>query len=126
MFKYALITGAGGFIGSSLRYLMQRLAALIFPISFPFGTFIVNLLGALIIGVLFAVSEQTTLMGPSWRIFAITGVLGGFTTFSSFTLDTMNLLRESQYYYAFTYISLTVLLGIVFTIAGYLIMKNIL
>jgi len=126
MFKYALITGTGGFIGSALRYLMQRLSALIFPVSFPYGTFIINLLGALIIGVLFAISEQTTLIGPQWRIFAITGILGGFTTFSSFTLDTMNLLRESQYLYAITYISLTIVLGIMFTIAGYLIIKNLL
>jgi CrcB protein len=126
MLKYALITGTGGFIGSALRYLMQRLSALIFPVSFPYGTFIVNLLGAFIIGVLFAISEQTTLIGPQWRIFAITGILGGFTTFSSFTLDTMNLLRESQYLYAITYISLTIVLGIMFTIAGYLIIKNLL
>lgn len=105
---------------------MQRLSTLIFPISFPYGTFIVNLIGALLIGILFAISEQTTILGPQWRIFAITGVLGGFTTFSSFTLDTMNLLRESQYLYAFTYVSLTVFLGIAITIVGYLMMKNLL
>ncbi len=126
MFKYALITGIGGFVGSSLRYLMQRTSALIFPVSFPYGTFIVNLLGALIVGVLFAISEQTTLIGPQWRIFAITGILGGFTTFSTFTLDTMNLLRESQYLYAITYIALTVVLGIMFTISGYIVTKNLL
>ncbi|MEJ5303552.1 MAG: fluoride efflux transporter CrcB [Bacteroidales bacterium] len=126
MLKYALITGLGGFIGSALRYSMQRLSTLIFPISFPYGTFIVNLIGALLIGILFAISEQTTILGPQWRIFAITGVLGGFTTFSSFTLDTMNLLRESQYLYAFTYVSLTVFLGIAITIVGYLMMKNLL
>ncbi|MDK2909915.1 MAG: fluoride exporter [Bacteroidales bacterium] len=126
MLKYALITGLGGFIGSALRYSMQRLSTLIFPISFPYGTFIVNLVGALLIGILFAISEQTTILGPQGRIFAITGVLGGFTTFSSFTLDTLNLLRESQYLYAFTYVSLTVFLGIAITIVGYLMMKNLL
>lgn len=126
MLKYALITGLGGFIGSALRYSMQRLSTLIFPISFPYGTFIVNLIGALLIGILFAISEQTTILGPQWRIFAITGILGGFTTFSSFTLDTMNLLRESQYLYAFTYVSLTVFLGIAITIVGYLMTKNLL
>jgi len=126
MLKYALIPGLGGFIGSALRYSMQRLSTLIFSISFPFGTFIVNLIGALLIGILFAISEQTTILGPQWRIFALTGLLGGFTTFSSFTLDTMNLLRESQYLYAFTYVSLTVFLGIAITIIGYLMMKNLL
>lgn len=126
MLKYALITGLGGFFGSALRYWMQRLSSLIFPISFPYGTFIVNILGALLIGILFAISEKTTILGPQWRIFVITGILGGFTTFSSFTLDTMNLFRESQYLYAFTYVSLTVFLGIAITIVGYLFMKNLL
>ncbi|MGC8865659.1 MAG: fluoride efflux transporter CrcB [Bacteroidales bacterium] len=126
MLKFAFITGVGGFIGSATRYLIQRLASSLLPVSFPYGTFIVNGAGALLIGILFAISEQTTLIGPQWRIFAITGILGGFTTFSSFTLDTMNLIRESQYIYAFTYVSLTLVLGIGFTIAGYLITKYIL
>lgn len=126
MLKFAVITGVGGFIGSALRYLVQRLASSLFPLSFPYGTFIVNIAGALLIGILFAISEQTTLIGPQWRIFAITGILGGFTTFSTFSLDTMNLLRESQYLYAFTYVSLTLVLGLAFTIAGYLIIKNLL
>lgn len=126
MLKFAFITGVGGFIGSALRYLVQRLASSLFPVSFPYGTFIVNIIGALLIGILFAISEQTTLIGPQWRIFAITGILGGFTTFSTFSLDTMNLLRESQYLYAFSYVSLTLILGLGFTIVGYLITKNLL
>lgn len=125
MIKSMLIVGLGGFAGSSARYLVQRLAAAVLPIAFPYGTFIVNITGALIIGFLYGLADRTQIPGPEYRLLLVTGVLGGFTTFSAFTLDILTLLRGTQYYYAFLYVFATVVLGILATIAGYFIFKII-
>lgn len=125
MIKSMLIVGLGGFAGSSARYLVQRLAGAWLPLAFPYGTFIVNISGALLIGFLYGLADRSQIPGPEYRVFLFTGVLGGFTTFSAFTLDILTLLRGTQYSYAFLYAVLTVVLGIIATIAGYVLFKSI-
>lgn len=123
MLKMFLITGAGGFLGSGLRYLVQRFIADYLPVSFPFGTLMVNIIGSLLIGIIYALGDKTRILTPEIRIFLAIGVCGGFTTFSSFSLDTIGLLRDSEYLYVFLYVTSSVFLSIAATIAGIWIIK---
>ena len=92
-----LIIGIGGFIGSISRYLVSGAAQnLSKNLIFPVGTFTVNLLGCLLIGFLSQLSETRGLLTDSSRAFIIVGVLGGFTTFSAFGNETLNLLRDGE------------------------------
>ncbi|NNE71306.1 MAG: fluoride efflux transporter CrcB [Rhodothermales bacterium] len=87
---------AGGAIGSVLRYAMVTGAHRVLGPNFPWGTLTVNVLGSLLIGLLWAVAERTPLT-PGMAAFLFIGVLGAFTTFSTFSLETMDLYREGEY-----------------------------
>lgn len=90
-----LLVGAGGFLGSAARYLLSGLAQGLFrTASFPAGTLAVNLSGCLVIGVLSQLAEARGAFGDPGRAFLFAGVLGGFTTFSAFGNETVNLLRD--------------------------------
>ncbi len=123
MVRMILIVGFGGFLGSSVRFVSQRLISNYFPISFPLGTFIINILGCLLIGIIFGISEKANVLKPEMRMFLATGFCGGFTTFSTFSLDCIGLLRDSQYLYVFVYIALSVVLGLFATYLGILFIK---
>jgi CrcB protein len=125
MLKMFLITGAGGFIGSGLRYLVQRNIAVLLPVSFPFATLTINVLGSLLLGIIYAIGEKSSILSPEVRIFLAIGVCGGFTTFSTFSLDTVNLMRDGEYLYLTVYILASVLLSIFATIAGIWIIKSL-
>jgi CrcB protein len=90
-----LMVGAGGFIGASLRYLVGGLVHRWLPSTFPYGTVFVNVSGCFVIGVLAALVEERAL-GPAARLFWMVGVLGGYTTFSTFGYETLALLREGS------------------------------
>ena len=94
MFKAMLIAGAGGFIGTCLRYLVGKLAHYIFSSPFPWGTFAVNIIGSFVIGIFFGMAEKAHLISTNMNIFLITGFCGGFTTFSSFADDMFLLLQD--------------------------------
>ena len=88
----ALLVGAGGFAGAALRYGVGVLAQRWMPAGFPFGTFVVNVTGCFAMGVLTAWFERQG-SGPAVRLFCLTGVLGGYTTFSAFAFETLALAR---------------------------------
>jgi CrcB protein len=88
-----LLVGAGGALGAMLRYAVGTLALRWLPASFPFGTFIVNVTGCFAIGVLAALFDRSG-AGLAPRLFWVAGVLGGYTTFSTFGYDTLALLRQ--------------------------------
>jgi CrcB protein len=90
-----LQVGAGGFLGAVLRYLAGMLALRALPLGFPFPTFLVNVTGCFAIGVLSAAFEVRS-AGLGTRLFWITGVLGGYTTFSAFGFETVALLRQGS------------------------------
>lgn len=97
-----LLIGAGGFIGSVCRYLLSGLVqGLSRSISFPFGTFAVNLAGCFFIGLFAHLSESRGFLSDSSRAFVFVGLLGGFTTFSAFSSETFNLLRDGETSLAF-------------------------
>lgn len=95
MLPRSLVVGAGGFVGAGARYLIGGLVHRWLPPTFPYGTFVVNLTGCFAIGVLATFMEERGL-GPAARLFWMVGVVGGYTTFSTFGYETMSLLREGS------------------------------
>ena len=120
--KIILAIGAGSFIGGSLRYLISTLLQNKFQITFPLGTSVVNIIGCFLIGLLYAMAAKTN-MTPEFKLFLGSGVLGGFTTFSAFSLETVTMLHTGYYYSAILYILTSVILGIFATISGVYLLK---
>ena len=118
MFKGAIIVGLGGFIGSVSRYLGSQLIHKIFNTSFPLGTLIVNLIGCFLIGLLLGLFEKGNLISSDVRLFLTVGFCGGFTTFSTFTSDSVNLINDSEVLYLMLYMGLSIFAGISFTFIG--------
>ena len=114
MLKTITLVGIGGAIGSILRYLASYLINNKFLSTFPVGTMVVNITGCFLIGVVFAFAEKNSI-SPEWRFFLATGICGGYTTFSTFSLESFSLIREGHTAYALTYIIGSVVLGILAT-----------
>ncbi len=122
--KLILIVGLGGFLGTISRYLIQLFTSNYNQSSFPFATLFINLLGCFLIGVLYSLSNKYNILNNELKLFFTTGFCGGFTTFSSFSMESFTLLKNENYYYLFLYIFLSVVIGIFFTFVGYSIFKN--
>jgi CrcB protein len=91
------LVGAGGFLGAILRYLVGGwVHGNLDNASFPYGTLVVNAAGCLVIGFLSGLAESRSVFGPEARLFLFIGVLGGFTTFSSFAYETVSLARDAE------------------------------
>ncbi|MCX5723880.1 MAG: fluoride efflux transporter CrcB [Nitrospirae bacterium] len=115
-----LLIGAGGFIGSVLRYLVSGLAqTLSQTMAFPYGTLAVNVLGCLGIGFLSHLFAARSFIGADLQAFLVVGILGGFTTFSAFGNETMNLLREGEAALALMNVGAQLLLGLGSVWLGY-------
>lgn len=123
MIKNILLVGLGGGAGSIARYLCQKWFSENYPQPFPWGTFLVNLLGCFLIGLIYAASEKGTVLSPQTRLFLATGFCGGFTTFSTFAFENMLLLRSGDTLFFFIYTIASVVLGIAGVFAGVAIMK---
>jgi CrcB protein len=119
-----LFVGLGGFIGASLRYatglFVGRFAA---GAQFPYGTFVVNMLGCLLIGFLAGFTDSRELLNDTSRAFIFTGMLGAFTTFSTFSYETMGLLQNGQTSPALTNLGLQIILGLLAVWAGIQVSK---
>lgn len=113
---------AGGAAGAVLRYWVSGLSLRFLPAVFPYGTMIVNLAGSFLIGFLWGVSE-TALITQHIRLLIFIGVLGSFTTFSTFTLENFNLLRDGEYMYFVLNIVLSVVLGVALVFMGYFLSR---
>ncbi|MDQ2720490.1 MAG: fluoride efflux transporter CrcB [Bacteroidota bacterium] len=120
--KLVLMIGAGGFIGSASRYLLSLFIQNKFLSIFPLGTFTVNIIGCFFIGIIYALSARGH-VGIEWRLFLATGILGGFTTFSSFSNETVSMLHDARYGYAALYVSASVILGLLATFCGIFLIK---
>jgi CrcB protein len=125
MLRIILIVGSGGFIGSVLRYLTTRYIQVHYLSSFPWGTFSVNIIGSLLIGIIYGLSERGNLLTPDLRLFLTVGICGGFTTFSSLSYDAFVLLQDKEILRFALYTSLSLFLGILAVFAGRLIIKLI-
>jgi CrcB protein len=123
MIKTLLLIGTGGFIGSVSRFLASRFMQNNFPSAFPFGTFFVNITGCFLIGLIYGLSERSTLFSPGWKMFLAVGFCGGFTTFSTFANENLALLRDGDFLHFLLYTGLSVFLGIAATFLGVLLTK---
>ena len=111
--KHILLVGLGGALGSILRWKLSGAILHHTPDwRFPLGTFAVNVLGCLVAGVLAALVIKLDLLSADARLFLFTGLLGGFTTFSAFGVETVYLLRRHEHGVVFAYVTLSVLCGI--------------
>jgi CrcB protein len=108
----------GGAIGAGFRYHIGSVALRNLGPGFPYGTWIVNLLGGLLMGVLAGVIARTPIEGEPLRLFLGVGVLGGFTTFSAFSLETFNMLSRGEYVMASAYAVSSVAGSVMFLILG--------
>ncbi|HXS54642.1 MAG TPA: fluoride efflux transporter CrcB [Hanamia sp.] len=120
--KIILFVGLGSFIGGISRYLVSLFIQNKFLSTFPYGTLAVNIIGCFLIGIIYGFSERGN-MNAEWRIFLATGIMGGFTTFSSFSNETVSMLRDAQYLQAFSYVAFSVIIGIAATFAGISLIK---
>ncbi len=113
------IVGLGGFIGSALRYLVGGWAQQMSKsLDFPYGTLTVNLIGCFVIGFLGQLAEARGVFASETRLLVFIGLLGGFTTFSSFGNDTLNLARSGQMLNALTNIAVNVVFGLLLVWLG--------
>lgn len=123
LFKDILLVGLGGGVGSVARFLCQRSVSAWYPHAFPFGTLIVNFAGCFLIGLLLGLMEKGSIVKPELKLLLVTGFCGGFTTFSAFAAENVQLLKDGRLLYFTIYTVGSVLLGILATIAGLSIVK---
>lgn len=116
--KELLFVGFGGFIGSIARFLVSKLNHSLHFFNLPIGTLIVNILGSLLIGFLTGLFVNSQLSNENFKLFFITGICGGFTTFSAFSLENIHLFQQGQAGTAIIYITASVVLGILAVIFG--------
>ncbi len=120
--KEILIVGTGGFLGSVLRYAIWAWS-LSWNLAIPSGTLVVNLAGSLVLGILFGFFARHSSLG--WELFLMTGFCGGFTTFSTFCLDLLKMIREQLFYQAIIYGTISVLGGLLFCLMGFWLIQKI-
>ena len=108
-----LFVGVGGFFGSIGRYLLSGAVYQLFPnLHFPIGTTVVNVSGCFLIGFITALVEVRNLLSPEVRVFLLIGMLGGFTTFSTFGYETIALLRDGAFFSGLANVLIQVVFGI--------------
>lgn len=113
----------GGALGSLIRFYASGVAQKYVSNGFPIGTLTVNLIGSFIIGLLWGVLENQSAV--QLRAFLFVGILGGFTTFSAYSIETLNLFREGNFKLAVLNILLNNLFGILLALAGFMLAKTI-
>lgn len=117
------IVGCGGFIGAALRYIISLNAAKIFGADFPYGTLIANIIGAIIIGFVMKISLDTSLITPNTKLFLTTGMMGGLTTFSTFSYETVTMINSGQYVLGAINLGLNVVLSFVGVTLGMIVAR---
>lgn len=118
-----IIVGIGGMLGSILRFLAGHFINPVPHSAFPYGTFTVNMVGSLLIGVIFGLSEHNEWFTPELRIFLTVGFCGGFTTFSAFAYENIVLLQQKDYLTFAIYSLLSFVLCLAATLVGLILTK---
>lgn len=113
VFFRILLVGGGGFLGAIFRYLLSGFVQnLTRSVGFPYGTMVVNIVGCLLIGALSQMDELRGILSTESRLLLLVGVLGAFTTFSTFSNETLNLIFDNKMGFAFLNITVSVSLGL--------------
>ncbi len=114
MLTKILLVGLGGFVGASLRYISGLVVGrFTSETPFPYETFVVNMIGCLLIGLLAGLADTRDLFSETSRIFIFTGILGAFTTFSTFSHDTVGLFQNGHSYHALINLGVQIFLGLI-------------
>jgi len=116
-----LVIGLGGFLGANARYLLNLWVAGRIGLAFPWGTLLINVSGSFIIGLFLQIMTVRTTLPAEYRLFFATGFLGAYTTFSTFTYESMQLLREGEFLLAFANLGGSLALGMVAVTLGWLL-----
>ena len=119
LWKNILLVALGGSLGSVARYLSHKYISSLSSHPFPTGTLLVNIIGCLLIGVFYGISVKQNYLTPEFRLLLMTGFCGGFTTFSAFTLEGMNLLQQQRVFLFLLYFAASVTIGLAATYLGY-------
>ncbi len=123
--NHLLLASLGGAVGAGLRYLVGSTIFRYFGPSFPWATIFVNILGSFLMGVLIGILARRTGTPNEVRIFLTTGILGGFTTFSAFSLDALSLWERGQSVHAAIYVISSVVLSLLAIFTGLLLVRSI-
>ena len=123
MIRAMALVGIGGGIGSVFRYLTAVVVNKYFQPAFPWATFVANILGCLIIGLLLGFFERYHLANPDLKYLFVTGFCGGYTTFSTFAVENMNLFNSGNSLTAFAYIAASIIIGLVAVWLGVVVTK---
>lgn len=115
--------GLGGFLGANGRYWLGSLINRWFGTGFPWATALVNISGALAIGIIATLFADRAVENESLRLFLIVGVLGGYTTFSSYTFEAVSLMQEDRWLVGISYLLLSNVVGVLACVAGILIAR---
>ena len=118
MIKNLLLIGLGGGLGSIARYLCQKWFLDNHPNAYPWGTFTVNIVGCFVIGLFWGIAFKSFAENEDWKLFLMTGICGGFTTFSAFTLESIGLIKAERMGMFLLYVAGSVLIGLLATYAG--------
>jgi CrcB protein len=117
---HAAVVGSGGFLGALARYGLSGLVHRLAPhTTFPYGTLVVNLVGCFGIGMIVGLVDSRQLFGPEFRTFALIGILGAFTTYSTFGYEAFAMIRDAEYIRAAMNVGVHLIIGLVLVWLGY-------
>ena len=120
--RITIFIGCGSFIGGAARYIIS-VAMKAKSKGFPWGTLIVNLVGCLVIGLLWGFFSKNSSESSSWALFMIVGICGGFTTFSTFSKEALMMLQAGNFISLLAYVTISVIAGIALVAAGYYLVR---
>ena len=123
MLKTILIVSLGGAIGSSMRYLTSAFVQKHFPQNLPWGTFMANILGCVLIGLLMGYFIKANINNNDYKLLLVTGFCGGYTTFSAFAFENFTLWQQGNITNVFLYIAMSVIGGILAVFGGIALSK---
>lgn len=121
-FKLYLLAGLGSFIGGTMRFAISHFFVTRFTTAFPYHTFLINIIGSFVIGIVAAASLRGSIT-ENWKVFLAVGICGGFTTFSAFSLEMLDLLKAGSTVTALIYAAASVTLGLLAAFAGFYMIK---
>lgn len=123
MIKEILFVGIGGGVGSILRYVSTMCMTKLFHVTFPIGTFLVNIIGCFIVGLLIGLTEHQQILSLNYRLLLITGFCGGFTTFSAFSAESLQMFESGNVLQGIFYMTGSILIGLLAVWLGFLLAK---
>lgn len=119
-----IVVGVGGFLGSCLRYVINILFVKL-DVNMPFGTLVSNVIAGILIGFVIGLDERTSCLSPKTKLFITTGFLGGLSTFSTFSFETVKLFHQGNYFLSALNILLNVSLSIIGVLLGLAVSKAV-